>query len=416
MTSHQGSSIFRYRPGIIAVLVVAVGCTAYYVHTTLSASSISKPVENGRLHRSNAVRRNRRPRPIDQLPVDRDDQSLLSSPFWRSAFHYGAYTAFDSNGRAIKLELINLDLISAPRLATDHGISYRDAVRIREEVEAAFLDAFFARTMPVGPIIHISDDVRQILVEKLGSSNNLTPQKIEDALDRYANGILENHPNRIERREYAGEAGQQYQQFAKQLQGHNEPADRHPDPSNERSGPSTTEQDLGFIPQPHAAHDDQSGVDNQQHPAASGQGNVSETTYNANLPPETIVSLSEHEGGYDQGDHKKQTALSLLYSIAEENARREGYIHRGVTCNSCNTLPIRGIRYRCANCADYDNCEICESQQVHDQTHLFYKIRIPAPFLGKPRKPQPVWYPGKPQLYPNPLNKEDKAGMCRITV
>lgn len=91
-----------------------------------------------------------------------------------------------------------------------------------------------------------------------------------------------------------------------------------------------------------------------------------------------------------------QSLLQLLYHIAEDQARREGYIHRGVTCNSCGTVPIRGIRYRCSNCADFDLCETCEAMQVHPKTHLFYKVRIPAPFLANPKQAQPVWYPGKP--------------------
>lgn len=411
--SHQGSSIFRYRAGIIAILVVAVGCTGYYLHTTLSASSVSKPVENGRLQRSNAVRRSRRSRPIDTLVMNRENRLLLSSPIGRSAFHYGDYTTLDSHGRAIKLNLVNLDLISAPRLVEAHGISYRDAVQIREEMEAAFLDAFFARAMPVGPILHLTEDVRQIMVEKLGSCNNLSPQNIEDAIDRYANGALEDHPNRLESREYAGAEGQQYQQLVGHLPENNEPADRYPDPSNEQSGPSTSEQDMGSIPQPHDAEDGQSVVDNQQPSVATGQGNIDETLHPADLPPETTVSLSEHENGYDQGDHKKQSALTLLFRIAEEQARHDGYIHRGVSCNGCGILPIKGIRYRCTNCADYDNCEECESQQNHDPTHLFYKVRIPAPFLGRARKPQPVWYPGKPQVHEDPLDKEDRAILCQ---
>ncbi|KAI9771758.1 MAG: hypothetical protein M1839_002723 [Geoglossum umbratile] len=95
-----------------------------------------------------------------------------------------------------------------------------------------------------------------------------------------------------------------------------------------------------------------------------------------------------------------QSLLNLLYHIAEDQARREGYVHRGVTCNSCGNLPIRGIRYRCANCIDFDLCETCEAMQVHPKTHLFYKVRIPAPFLGNPRQAQPVWYPGKPSAMP----------------
>ncbi|KZF26225.1 MFS general substrate transporter [Xylona heveae TC161] len=87
----------------------------------------------------------------------------------------------------------------------------------------------------------------------------------------------------------------------------------------------------------------------------------------------------------------------------EDQARREGYVHRGVTCNSCGSMPIRGIRYRCTNCIDFDLCETCEAMQVHPKTHLFYKVRIPAPFLGNPRQAQPVWYPGKPNSMPQNL-------------
>lgn len=130
---------------------------------------------------------------------------------------------------------------------------------------------------------------------------------------------------------------------------------------------------------------------------------------------ETIVDVeSEHSwrdettsaDGHVTGDREAQNYLHLLYRIAEETARKDGYVHRRVTCNSCNMTPIRGIRYRCANCADYDLCEMCESRQIHNKMHLFYKIRIPAPFINSPRERQPVWYPGKPGSTVHHLPKE----------
>ena len=33
--------------------------------------------------------------------------------------------------------------------------------------------------------------------------------------------------------------------------------------------------------------------------------------------------------------------------------------HDDVRCDSCNALPIVGVRYKCVNCPDYDLCEIC---------------------------------------------------------
>ncbi|MCJ1233277.1 hypothetical protein MMC14_001232 [Varicellaria rhodocarpa] len=137
--------------------------------------------------------------------------------------------------------------------------------------------------------------------------------------------------------------------------------------------------------------------------------------------PSTVANDSESEHSWREAvedrDSKKegQSLLNLLYHIAEDQARRDGYVHRQVTCNSCNTIPIRGIRYRCANCVDYDLCEQCEALQVHQKTHVFYKIRIPAPFpfLGNPRQPQPVWYPGKPSGLQQRIPRELTIRLCK---
>lgn len=90
-----------------------------------------------------------------------------------------------------------------------------------------------------------------------------------------------------------------------------------------------------------------------------------------------------------------QNIVGLLFRVSEDNARRNAYVHRGCMCNACGLLPIRGIRYRCANCADFDLCETCESQGLHIKTHVFYKVKVPAPPFG-PKSMQPVWYPGDP--------------------
>ncbi|RKP07005.1 hypothetical protein THASP1DRAFT_17708, partial [Thamnocephalis sphaerospora] len=71
----------------------------------------------------------------------------------------------------------------------------------------------------------------------------------------------------------------------------------------------------------------------------------------------------------------------------------------GVTCNLCSASPIRGIRYKCCICADFDLCEGCEQQapECHYRTHVFLKIRIPIPPLANPCVPLvPALYPGRP--------------------
>lgn len=130
------------------------------------------------------------------------------------------------------------------------------------------------------------------------------------------------------------------------------------------------------------------------------------------------LELADDDATVNAGDPSDgQSLLNMLYNIAVEQANREGYVHRGVTCNACNAMPIRGVRYRCANCPDYDLCEQCEGQgSSHDRTHLFYKIRIPAPFLGaNPRQQQPVWYPGKPHVNTNGIPHDLKKQLSEAT-
>lgn len=101
-------------------------------------------------------------------------------------------------------------------------------------------------------------------------------------------------------------------------------------------------------------------------------------------------------GGEDVEAKEGQHLLNLLFNIAEDQARKEGYIHRGITCNSCQASPICGIRYKCSSCIDYDVCERCEARDDHNKTHLFIKIKIPMPPLTNPRAPciKPL-YPGE---------------------
>ncbi|KAE8447063.1 hypothetical protein EG329_011198 [Mollisiaceae sp. DMI_Dod_QoI] len=117
---------------------------------------------------------------------------------------------------------------------------------------------------------------------------------------------------------------------------------------------------------------------------------------------------------YDTYQRNGQNIVQLLFRVSEDATRRNAYVHRGCACNSCGVVPIRGIRYRCANCADYDLCESCESQGMHIKTHIFYKIKVPAPSFG-PRHIQPVWYSGDPDSVTRVLPKEILTKLSRET-
>jgi Ca2+-binding EF-hand superfamily protein len=137
---------------------------------------------------------------------------------------------------------------------------------------------------------------------------------------------------------------------------------------------------------------------------------------------ETVVDLDQaYQDDYSWEEHEQQpprrtgqNIVQLLFRVSEDATRRNAYVHRGCACNGCGVVPIRGIRYRCANCADYDLCEGCESQGLHTKTHIFYKIRVPAPSFG-PRHIQPVWYSGDPENTWKMLPKELIAKLSRET-
>ncbi|KAI9660423.1 MAG: hypothetical protein M1821_009773 [Bathelium mastoideum] len=110
--------------------------------------------------------------------------------------------------------------------------------------------------------------------------------------------------------------------------------------------------------------------------------------------------LPERESGAD--------VKSVLYYIAEEQSRQKAYVHHGIRCDVCGEMPIRGTRWHCSNCTDFDLCSTCEAQNPvpHIKTHVFHKITIPALHLSKSWKVEPVWYPGNPFLMQRTLPKD----------
>ena len=49
-------------------------------------------------------------------------------------------------------------------------------------------------------------------------------------------------------------------------------------------------------------------------------------------------------------------------------------LHTNVRCNHCSVEPVRGLRFKCDICYNYDLCLKCMEQRVHDQTHPLLAI------------------------------------------
>lgn len=103
-----------------------------------------------------------------------------------------------------------------------------------------------------------------------------------------------------------------------------------------------------------------------------------------------------------------QGLKGLLYHIAETDAKRKAYEHRGIHCEGCGERPIRGVRWHCLNCPDFDLCSTCEADNDHIKTHVFAKVKIPLPVLSQPTKEVPLWYPGDPRKMHPPLKASVK--------
>ena len=119
---------------------------------------------------------------------------------------------------------------------------------------------------------------------------------------------------------------------------------------------------------------------------------------------QSSVSPAWSVSNHGSSGSSSQVATALAH-VSAELSQKQATVHRSITCNICKISPIRGIRFKCANCIDFDICETCEYQHatsVHPPTHLFLKIRIPIPPLSNPRAQLlNVIYPGNLSISEN---------------
>ncbi|KAF2172158.1 hypothetical protein M409DRAFT_62933 [Zasmidium cellare ATCC 36951] len=157
-----------------------------------------------------------------------------------------------------------------------------------------------------------------------------------------------------------------------------------------------------------------SGITEQQVAQALNKFFVSEKWLAAireagDTEPAETEDMDRDDGASKEPSHGLR---GLLYYIAEEDAKRKAYEHRGIRCEECSEMPIRGIRYHCLNCPDYDLCASCEQHTEHVKTHVFAKIKIPLPILSQPTKEYRLWYPGDPRKIHESLEPALRKRLC----
>jgi len=61
----------------------------------------------------------------------------------------------------------------------------------------------------------------------------------------------------------------------------------------------------------------------------------------------------------------------------KRNKKYKNIIHNGTDCDGCDCKNIKGIRYKCLVCDDFDYCEKCEEKFGDIHGHPFIKINKP---------------------------------------
>lgn len=74
-----------------------------------------------------------------------------------------------------------------------------------------------------------------------------------------------------------------------------------------------------------------------------------------------------------------KTQLTSISQIQNNkiNENNDNVIHQGIKCSNCGMTEIKGVRYKCSQCENFNLCENCESTVEHDINHIMIKIRIP---------------------------------------
>lgn len=59
-----------------------------------------------------------------------------------------------------------------------------------------------------------------------------------------------------------------------------------------------------------------------------------------------------------------------MFNVSERNDVSYDDVHQGITCDGCQMNPIKGLRYTCLDCHDYDLCEGCNNKGIYSEHEM----------------------------------------------
>ncbi|XP_060065231.1 E3 ubiquitin-protein ligase MIB1-like isoform X1 [Ylistrum balloti] len=100
-----------------------------------------------------------------------------------------------------------------------------------------------------------------------------------------------------------------------------------------------------------------------------GEGHAG-TVRNFESPEEVVVV-------WDNGTAANYRCAGA-YDLRILDSASTGIKHDGTMCDTCRQQPIFGIRWKCAECSNYDVCSVCYHGDKHNLRHRFYRITVPG--------------------------------------
>ncbi|XP_011445686.1 E3 ubiquitin-protein ligase MIB1-like isoform X2 [Crassostrea angulata] len=100
-----------------------------------------------------------------------------------------------------------------------------------------------------------------------------------------------------------------------------------------------------------------------------GEGHVG-TVRNFESPEEVVVV-------WDNGTAANYRCAGA-FDLRIVDSAPTGIKHDGTMCDTCRQQPIFGIRWKCAECSNYDLCSVCYHGDKHNLRHRFYRITTPG--------------------------------------
>ena len=97
---------------------------------------------------------------------------------------------------------------------------------------------------------------------------------------------------------------------------------------------------------------------------------------------------NKYKTQYEEKEKEMEEKIAQMSQMVNQsnmsmsNFKRQDYVHKNIRCEKCLIQPIKGIRYKCSECNNYNLCEKCEEENnqepFHDEEHNFIILRKPV--------------------------------------